>query len=394
MNLRQQFLQYLAPTSFEPLALHIQKAQGAKLYDEKGKAYIDLIGGISVCNVGHSHPEVVKAIQEQAEQYMHIMVYGELVQSPQVNYAKLLCQYLDSSLNSVYFTNSGAEAVDGAMKLAKRVTGKTDFISCRNSYHGSSQGALSLLGDEYFKNAYRPLLPNCTQISFNNFDDIRHINQQTAAIFLEPVQAEAGVYPINKEWLQAIHEKCKSTGTLLVLDEIQTGFGRTGNLFAHQGLDIVPDVLLLGKALGGGLPLGAFIANKNLMETLAHQPILGHITTFGGNPVCCAAGKKAFEILLTAINLEEISLKKDLFIENLQHPKIKEIRHAGLMLAVQLESFEYTKNIIQKGLQAEHAIFTDWFLFASDCLRIVPPLNISDAEILIACQTICEALSK
>lgn len=388
MNIRQQFLKALAPTSFEPMALHICRAEGAQLYDAEGKSYTDLIGGISVCNVGHTNPEVVHAIHRQVSQYMHVMVFGEVVQSPQVLYASLLTEQLDTSLNSVYFTNSGAEAVEGAMKLVKRVTGRTQFIACHHSYHGSTQGALSLLGDEYFRNAYRPLLPDIHHIDYNSFEDIEAISERTAAIILEPVQAEAGVIVPDINWLKAVRRKCDETGTLLVFDEIQTGFGRTGSLFAHQEIGVVPDILLLGKALGGGMPLGAFIASKDKMDHLAVNPVLGHITTFGGHPVSCAAGLAAFEYLRSSVPLKEINRKGALFATLLQHPRVLRIRQKGLMLSVQLESFEKVKEVISKCLNSPEAVFTDWFLFAPDCLRIVPPLTISDAEIRSACATI------
>lgn len=391
MNQRQLFQKYLAPTSPEPMALHIVKAEGSKLYDDVGKAYIDLIGGISVCNMGHCHPKVVDAIKNQAEQYLHVMVYGEVVQSPQVQYAELLAQHLPASLNSVYFTNSGAEAVEGAMKLAKRVTGRAEIIACHNSYHGSTQGALSLLGDEYFRNAYRPLLPEVRHITFNDPHSLQFITEKTAAVIIETVQAEAGVKVPEKSWMEALRAKCNATGTLLILDEIQVGFGRSGTLWAFVQFEIVPDVLLLGKALGGGMPLGAFIADQSLMQHLSFEPILGHITTFGGHPVSCAAGKAAMEALLGEIDFNNtIQNKAKLFKEQLQHPAIKNIHHFGLMLAVELDSFATVQKVIMNCL--EKGVFTDWFLFASDCIRIVPPLIITDDEIQEACYNLLIAI--
>jgi acetylornithine/succinyldiaminopimelate/putrescine aminotransferase len=298
MNLRQLFLQHVAQTSPAPLALEIVKAEGCELADVAGKKYIDLIGGISVANIGHRHPEVVEAVKKQLDEYMHIMVYGEFVQSPQVQYAKLLTEHLPLTLNSVYFTNSGAEAVEGAMKLAKRVTGRTEIIAFESSYHGSTQGALSIIGDEYWRNSFRPLLPGIQHLNYNSFDDLEFITEQTACVIAETVQAEAGIITPQKEWLQALQKRCKEAGTLFILDEVQAGFGRTGKLWGFQHFDVVPDILLLGKALGGGMPLGAFIADKNLMEQLTDNPVLGHITTFGGHPVCCAAGMAAFKVLL------------------------------------------------------------------------------------------------
>ncbi len=380
----------MGQTSEAPLALEIVKAEGCILYDANGDAYIDLIGGISVCNVGHRHPKVVAAIKEQLDHYMHIMVYGELVQSPQVQYATLLTQHLPDSLNSVFFTASGSEATEGAMKLAKRCSNRTQIISFKNSYHGSTQGALSIMGDEYWRNAFRPLLPGILQLNYNSFEDLENITEHTACVIAETVQAEAGVLVPQNGWLKALREKCTQTGTLLVLDEIQCGFGRNGSLWAFEQFGVVPDILLLGKALGGGMPLGAFVANKKIMDSLTHDPVLGHINTFGGHPVCCAAGLAAFKVLQHEKLIEGVKDKETVFINALQHPKIKAVRSCGLMIAVEFESFEVNKKIID-ALIAE-GIFTDWFLFASNCLRIVPPLTISAAEISAACQKIIQVL--
>jgi acetylornithine/N-succinyldiaminopimelate aminotransferase len=393
MNQRQLFLQHLAPTSFEPMALPIARAKGHLLYDTSDKAYIDLIGGISVCNVGHCHPKVVNAIQAQAEQYLHVMVYGEVIQSPQVQYATLLARHLPDSLNAIYFTNSGAEAVEGAMKLAKRCTGRFEIIACNNSYHGSTQGALSLLGDEYWRNAYRPLLPGIRHVRHNDFASLELISMATAAILLEPIQAEGGVLVPDITWMQALRQKCNETGTLLMLDEIQTGFGRTGTLWAFEQLGIVPDILLLGKALGGGMPLGAFIASKHLMDQLAHNPILGHITTFGGHPVSCAAGMAAMHALLDENMISSVQDKSNLFAQQLNHPAIRAIRRKGLMIALQLKDFETVKKVIAYCLSQESTgVFTDWFLFASDCIRIVPPLTITNESIEQACAILLRAI--
>lgn len=291
MNERQLFQKFLAPTSHEPMAIAVQKAYGTSMWGEDGMEYLDLASGASVANVGHCHPQVVKAIQEQTEKYLHVMVYGEFIQSPQVQYAQLLCQHLPEALNCVYFTNSGSEAVEGAMKLAKRFTGRSDIVACHNSYHGSTQGSLSLLGDEYWRRAYRPLLPGIRHVRHNNLDDLQYITGKTACIILEPIQAEAGVLIPDKFWMQALRKRCDETGALLIFDEIQTGFGRTGKLWAFEHFDIWPDVLILAKAMGGGMPLGSFISSPELIDVLAFDPILGHITTFGGHPVCCAAGK-------------------------------------------------------------------------------------------------------
>ena len=390
MNNRSLFLRHVGQTSEAPLALEIVKAEGCTLYDANGESYIDLIGGISVCNVGHRHPKVVAAIKEQLDHYMHIMVYGELVQSPQVQYATLLTQHLPAPLNSVFFTASGSEATEGAMKLAKRYSNRTQIISFKNSYHGSTQGALSVMGDEYWRNAFRPLLPGILQLNYNSFEDLDNITEQTACVIAETVQAEAGVLVPKNNWLKALRVKCTQTGTLLVLDEIQCGFGRNGSLWAFEQFGVVPDILLLGKALGGGMPLGAFVADKKIMDSLTHDPVLGHINTFGGHPVCCAAGLAAFKVLQEEKLMEGVKEKEALFINSLNHPQIKAVRSCGLMIAVEFDSFETNKKIID-ALIAE-GVFTDWFLFASNCLRIVPPLTISVAEISAACQKIIQVL--
>lgn len=379
MNLRQLFLQHVAQTSATPMALEIVKAEGCELIDASGKKYIDLIGGISVANVGHRHPAVVEAIKKQLDAYMHVMVYGEFIQSPQVQYATLLTAHLPASLNAVYFTNSGAEAVEGAMKLAKRVSGRTKIVAFNNSYHGSTQGALSIIGSEYWRNAFRPLLPGIQHLRYNNFDDLQSITEQTACVVAETIQAEAAIIVPQKEWLQAVQKRCSQTGALFILDEIQAGFGRTGKLWGFEHFDVVPDILLLGKALGGGMPLGAFIAGKNLMDYLTENPVLGHITTFGGHPVCCAAGMAAFKVLLEEKIIEQVNAKAGLFKSLLKSPHIKAVRSFGLWMAVELESFEQCKKAIDNCIK--EGLITDWFLFKSNCLRISPPLNISTQQI-------------
>lgn len=392
MNQRQLFLQHVAQTSSAPLALEITKAEGALLWDASGKEYIDLIGGISVANTGHRHPKVIEAIKKQLDSYLHIMVYGEFVESPQVQYAQLLTAHLPATLNSVYFTNSGAEAVEGAMKLAKRVTNRTQIIAFKNSYHGSTQGALSIIGDEYWRNAYRPLLPDVLHLEYNSFTSLESITDQTACVIAETVQAEAGVKSPSKKWMQALRKKCNETGSLLILDEIQTGFGRTGTLWGFQQFNIVPDVLLLGKALGGGMPLGAFIADRKLMWSFTDNPVLGHITTFGGHPVCCAAGMAAMQALLDEKMIEGVMDKQALFLSLLQHPKIKSVHSFGLWLALEFDSFETNKRIIDNCVA--NGVLTDWFLFSPQSLRISPPLIISDDQIKKACETIIKAISE
>jgi acetylornithine/succinyldiaminopimelate/putrescine aminotransferase len=390
MTNRQLFLNHVGQTSDTPLALEIVKAEGCKLFDADGKTYIDLIGGISVCNVGHRHPKVIEAIKKQLEDYLHIMVYGELLQNPQVQYAKMLAENLPASLNSIFFTASGSEATEGAMKLAKRFSNRTQIISFKNSYHGSTQGALSVMGSEYWQQAFRPLLPDILQMNYNAFEDLENITERTACVIAETIQAEAGVLVPQNGWLKALRKRCDETGTLLVLDEIQCGFGRNGTLWAFEQFDVVPDILLLGKALGGGMPLGAFIADKKIMNSLSHNPVLGHINTFGGHPVCCAAGMAAFKALLDEKLIDGVKAKEGLFVSLLKHPKINAVRSCGLMMAVEFESFEMNKQVIDALIL--QGIFTDWFLFAANCLRIVPPLVISDEEITTACYKIIEVL--
>ena len=392
MNQREIFLKHVAQTSPAPLALEIVKAEGIYLEDVNGKQYIDIIGGISVANTGHRHPKVIAAIHEQLENYLHVMVYGEFVQSPQTQYAQLLTSHLPEKLNCVYFTNSGAEAVEGAMKLAKKYTGRREIIAFKNSYHGSTQGALSIIGSEYWRNAFRPLLPGILHLNYNDFDVINHITEETACIILETVQAEAGIIKPSVEWMQAIRERCTQTGTLLILDEIQTGFGRTGSLWGFEKFGIVPDVLLLGKALGGGMPLGAFIADFQVMNAFTDAPVLGHITTFGGHPVSCAAGMAAMNILLDENLIAEIPDKEKIFLSRLHHPVIQTVSSAGLWLSIQFDSFETNKAIIDTCI--ENGLLTDWFLFAADSMRISPPLNISETEIHKACDIILDAVER
>jgi acetylornithine/succinyldiaminopimelate/putrescine aminotransferase len=390
MNTRQLFQQHVAQTSPAPIGLHITEAKGNYLYDIDGKSYLDLIGGISVCNVGHGRPEVIKAVKAQAEEYLHIMVYGELIQSPQVEYAALLTEYLHESLNCVYFTNSGAEATEGAIKLARRVTGRPDIIAANKSYHGNTTGALSVMGDEYWRNAFRPLMPGVWHYDYNSDELIDNINEQTACVILETVQAEAGVIAPKDNWLQKVRAKCDATGTLLILDEIQCGFGRTGKLWGFEHFGITPDVVLLGKALGGGMPLGAFVASFETMQALTENPVLGHLTTFGGHPVCCAAGKAAFEVLQKESLVSQVADKSKLFEDLLKHDKIRAVRSKGLLIAVELENFEAVTKTLERCLQK--GLFSDWFLFASDCLRIAPPLTITYDEIRKGCMILLSCL--
>jgi acetylornithine/succinyldiaminopimelate/putrescine aminotransferase len=392
MNQRELFLKHVAQTSPAPLALEIAKAEGCRMWDADGKEYIDLIAGISVCNVGHRHPKVLAAIQDQLNKYMHLIVYGEFVETPQVQYAKLLTDHLPATLNSVYFTNSGTEATEGAMKLAKRVTNRAEIVAFKNSYHGSTQGALSIMGDEYWRNAFRPLLPGVHHASYNSFEDLSLITTKTACVIAETIQAEAGVNAPLREWIQALRKRCTETGTLLILDEIQCGFGRNGSLWAFEQFDVVPDVLLLGKALGGGMPLGAFVANRELMWQLTENPVLGHISTFGGHPVCCAAGMAAMQVLLEEKLVDSVFEKEQLFRSLLQHPKVEAIRSRGLMMTLVFDSFETNKKIIDACIA--NGVITDWFLFAANCLRIAPPLTITEEEIKKACAVIVGCLGE
>lgn len=383
---RQLFLQHNAQTTLEPLLLEFTRASGMYLYDTTGKKHLDLIAGIGVSNVGHCHPAVVKAVQEQVETYMHIMVYGEFVQSPQVNFAKALADVLPEQLNCTYFVNSGAEAVEGAMKLAKRYTGKSEIISCYHSYHGSTQGALSLMGNEEFKQAYRPLLPEVRFIHYNVLADLDKITDKTAAVFIETVQGEAGIRIADKAYFEALRSKCNETGTILVFDEIQCGFGRTGKLFGFEHYGITPDILLLAKGIGGGMPIGAFISSTAIMRALATNPILGHLTTFGGHPVSCAAGLATLQTILNENIVDGVEEKGELFKKLLVHPAIKEVRGKGLMMAIEFENFEVNKKIIDACIA--DGVISDWFLHCSNSMRVAPPLIITEEEIHDACEVI------
>jgi len=389
---RELFFKHVAQTSDAPIALEIIKAEGIYQYDVTGKKYIDLISGFSVANIGHSNPKVINAVQQQVSDYMHLIVYGEFIETPQTAYADLLTQHLPASLNCVYFTNSGAEATEGALKLAKRVTNRTNIVAFNKSYHGSTHGALSVMGDEYFRNAFRPLLPGIFHVDYNSDEVFELINENTACVILETIQAESGITIPSKKWMQQLRERCTQQGALLILDEIQAGFGRTGTLWAFEQFDIVPDILLLGKALGGGMPLGAFIADKELMKQLSFNPVLGHITTFGGHPVSCAAGKAAFEVLLESNCVNEVKNKEAFLVSCLASPSIKRINHFGLWASLQFNSAETAQSIIHDCVKK--GCITDWFLFAPDCLRIAPPLIIRESEIKDACDIMLAAINE
>ncbi|CAN5270781.1 aspartate aminotransferase family protein [soil metagenome] len=390
---RQLFLDHVAQTSPAPLLLEVERAQGVYLYgpaSSGSKEYIDLIAGISVSSLGHCHPAVVSAVQKQAETFMHLMVYGEFVHSPQVKLAETLTAQLPETLNSVYLVNSGAEATEGALKLAKRFTGRPDVVHFSNSYHGSTQGALSVMGSEYFRNAYRPLIPGTKMLQYNDTSELHEINHRTACVIVEPIQAESGVTVPSLDFLQQLRNRCTAVGALLIFDEIQTGFGRTGSLFAFQQLGIVPDILLCAKGMGGGMPIGAFIARKELMRVFEHGPVLGHITTFGGHPVCCAASLATLTVLLAEGYIAEVAAKEQLFKNLLVHPAINSFRSNGLLIALEFDSFETNKKIIDTCI--ENGVVTDWFLFAPNCLRIAPPLIITEEEIRKACAVVLAAI--
>lgn len=389
MNLRTLFLQHLAQTSPAPLALEISHAEGSFLYDQQQRPYLDLIAGIGVSCLGHRHPAVQAAVEAQLNQYWHTLVYGEFVLSPQVELATLLAENLPG-LDSVYFVNSGTEATEGAMKLAKRATGRPDIIACRYAYHGSTQGAASLMWPADFTQAYHPLLPGIRHIEFNDDDSLSQINRQTAAVIVETVQAEVGIQVPHREWLPALRRRCTEMGALLILDEIQAGYGRTGSLFAFQAYDIQPDILLLAKGFGGGMPIGAFIAPRALMQVLSVQPPLGHITTFGGHPVCAAAALATLKVLLQSPLIAEVPQKAALFRQLLVHPAIRELRSAGLWFALDLGDAAKVQALIQYCLQ--HGVITDWFLFNDRSARIAPPLTISEAEVRQACAVLLQGL--
>jgi acetylornithine/N-succinyldiaminopimelate aminotransferase len=383
---RQLFLKHLGQTSQSPLLLEVEKAEGVFMYGPSGEKYLDLISGVSVSNTGHRHPKVVSAIREQLDAYMHLMVYGEMIQSSQVRYAGLLSQYLPPSLSSVYFVNSGSEAVEGAIKLARRFTGRSKIISFRNAYHGSTCGALSIQGSEDYKSAFRPLIPDVWQAEFNNPDSLGIIDSKTACVIIEPVQGEGGIITPAGNFLSLVREKCSETGALLVFDEIQTGFGRTGHMFAVDCYGVVPDIILLAKALGGGMPLGAFISSPGIMSSLISNPALGHITTFGGHPVCCAAGMASMQVIIDEELIENCRLRSEQFRSGLKHELIHEIRGVGLMLAVKLGSPSLVSYAVRKA--PEFGLILDYFLFCDDSFRIAPPLTISDDEVALACMQI------
>ncbi|MBU0697289.1 MAG: aspartate aminotransferase family protein [Bacteroidetes bacterium] len=388
---KQLFLLNTAQTSDFPRLLEIEKAEGCYLIDPTGRKYLDLVSGFAVSNLGHRHPNVIEAIKKQLDKYLHVTVYGEYIQAPQVLFAQKLSSVLPKNLSSVYFTNSGAEATEGALKLAKKFTNRSQIISFHHAYHGSTHGALSVMGNEYYKQAYRPLLPDIHFINLNNKQQLDDITSNTAAVILEAIQGEAGVRVPDADYLKALRTKCNETGAVLIFDEIQTGFGRTGKLFAFEHFDVIPDILLLAKGMGGGMPIGAFIASKKMMDVFKDNPILGHITTFGGHPVSCAAGLATLETILAEDLMSPVEEKEKLFRTLLKHPKIKEIRGKGLMLSIQLDNFKQVEAVSKTCV--ENGVIIDWFLHCDNAMRIAPPLIITLDEIKFACKVILGAIS-
>ena len=396
MILRKQFLEHVGQTSPSPMLVEVARAEGSFFYTPEGKRYFDLVAGVSVSNVGHGNPDVVKAVQQQVADYMHVMVYGEMVERPQVEYATRLAELLPESLDCIYFVNSGAEAVEVALKLAKRYTGRTELISMRRAYHGSTHGAMSMMGTpegEEWKAEFRPLLPDVKSINFNSFEDLEHITERTAGVLCEVVQGEAGVRLPNPEWLKALRQRCTDVGAMLIFDEIQTGMGRTGKMFASTKYNITPDIICLAKAFGGGMPLGGVASNKKILDSFTHSPVLGHITTFGGHPVCCAAGLAALNYLINNNIVEQVEHKGQLFEERLKsHPRVLEIRRSGLLLALELGKPEYLYRLME--IFKEEGIMSDWFLYCDTAFRISPPLTISEAEIEECCEIIERSLDR
>ena len=392
-HIKKAFFRHVAQTSDAPLAFSPVRAEGIYLYDETGRDYIDLISGISVSYMGHGNPDVQSAIRQQSESYLHTMVYGEHIQSPQVHYAERLIEHFPKGLEQVYWVNSGSEAIEGALKLAKRYTKRQKFVALRNAYHGSTHGALSLMDNQYFNEAFRPLMPGIVfmEAGATDFKDV--LSQDVAGFVFEPVQGEAGAKPLDKEWIQSVLAHCKQTGIVTIADEIQTGFGRTGSLWSCNDYEIEPDILCLAKALGGGMPLGAFAASKEIMSSLMSNPVLGHITTFGGHPVCCAAGLAAFNALLSQNLVEQVAEKGTLFKQLLKtHKKVKSVSGKGLLLAFELDSFEAVNKLMLQGIK--EGFLLDWFLHNDHHFRIAPPLTITTEEIKLACDRLVRALDR
>lgn len=396
MILRKQFLEHVGQTSPSPMLVEVARAEGSFFYTPEGKRYFDLVAGVSVSNVGHANPAVVRAVQQQAADYMHVMVYGEMVERPQVEYARRIAELLPGDIDCVYFVNSGAEAVEVALKLAKRYTGRTELISMKRAYHGSTHGAMSMMGapeGEEWKAEFRPLLPDVRSIRFNEFDDLKHITERTAGVLCEVVQGEAGVRLPNEEWLKALRARCTETGAMLIFDEIQTGMGRTGEMFAATKYGVTPDIVCLAKAFGGGMPLGGVASRRDILNAFTNNPCLGHITTFGGHPVCCAAGLAALNYLVDNRVVEDVDRKGKMFEESvIRHPRVLEVRRSGLLLAVELGRAEYLYKLMD--IFKEVGIMSDWFLYCDTAFRISPPLTITESEIEECCTLIYAALDR
>jgi acetylornithine/succinyldiaminopimelate/putrescine aminotransferase len=386
------FFDHLAQTTPFPIGLEVEKANGIHIYDKNGKEYIDMIAGISVNNIGHSHPHVIKAIIRQLERHMHVMAYGEFIQDAQSRLAEKLSEILPFKLNNIYLVNSGTEANEGAIKLAKRYTGRTEIISCYNSYHGSTVGSLSITGNENKKYAFRPLIPDVRFIHFNAEEELSQITEKTAGVILEPVQGDAGVRIPSASYMKALRKRCNATDTLLIFDEVQTGFGRTGKWFAFEHFGVEPDILTLAKAMGGGMPVGAFVANKQVMDVLSDHPKLGHITTFGGHPVNCAAAVANIEVLQNSGIIEKVEAKGQLLESLLSHKAIRQIRRIGLMMAVEFENARTVEKIVRKCL--EKGVITFWFLSSVNSFRLAPPLIITEEQISEASHKILEAIDQ
>ncbi|MDG2164527.1 MAG: aspartate aminotransferase family protein [Flavobacteriales bacterium] len=392
MRVKESFIKHQGQTTPYPLAIEVASAEGMYITDKSGKTYLDLVAGVSACTIGHCHPRVVKAVQDQSSKYMHVMVYGEFIQEPQLALAKKLASLLPDTLNSTYFVNSGVEAIEASMKLAKRYTGRTEIISCKNSYHGSMHGALSIMGNETYKQKFRPLLPDCRQIIYNDVDSLKEITIKTAAVIIEPIQGATGFITPKNGYLKLVREKCDEVGALLIFDEIQTCFGRTGNLFAFETFDVIPDILCMAKGMGGGMPIGSFTTSTEKMHSLRENPMLGHITTFGGHPIVCAASLATLDELCETQLFREVEKKETLFRALLNHPKIKEIRGKGLMLAIELDDVELCQKVVHKGL--EMGIISFFFLFSKTAVRLSPPLTISEDEIRNASKIIIDILDE
>jgi len=390
--MKEKFLKYQAKTTPNPLGLEIKKAKGSYIWDKSGKKYLDFVAGVSVNTLGHRHPKVIKEIKKQLKKYMHVMVYGEFIQKPAVELCENIINKLPNKLEVIYLTNSGTEAIEGALKLAKKSTGRRELIAAKNSYHGSTQGALSLLGVEKQKKGYEPLLPEIKFIRFNNTDDLYLITNKTAAVVLETIQGGAGFILPNKNYLELVKKKCEDVGALLILDEIQPGFGRTGKLFGFEHFKVTPDILIMGKGMGGGLPIGAFCSSKKIMKLLEDKPKLGHISTFGGNPVIAASALATIKTIYKENLMDGINKKEKLFREKLKHPLIKKINGKGLMLAIIFDNKSTANTLVLNAIDKGLILF--WLLWEKKAVRISPPLNISDKEINKGCDIIISILNK